>query len=207
MTEEGECCLHPVLPSDPQQVAMHFVLQHQESASPECVAEGVVALFAAAHRYRAVCPSLPYLLLKSRRSHGRILTGCLEGDEPLTMANISRLALYTAKGGAGGKHRLVEEVALLRAGHIACTAYSLVDTGGEEGAVNPVVVLKPAKTLCAVHPSTGLDEAAAAAAAAAALQQARQGACPSILCLNNPKSTWKSLCKKCRGRGAHGHFI
>ena len=118
-----------------------------------------MALFAAAHRYRAVCPSLPYLLLKSRRSHGRILTGCHGGDEPLTMANISRLALYTAKGGAGGKHRLVEEVALLRAGHIACTAYSLVDTGGEEGAVNPVVVLKPAKTSCAAHPSVDGDKA------------------------------------------------
>ena len=54
MTEEGEYCLHSVLPSDPQQVAMHFVLQHQESASPGCVAEGVVALFGAAHRHRTV---------------------------------------------------------------------------------------------------------------------------------------------------------
>ena len=65
MTEEGECCLHPVLPNDPQQVAMHFVLQHQESASPGCVAQGVVALFAAAHRHWAVRLGLRYLLLEN----------------------------------------------------------------------------------------------------------------------------------------------
>jgi hypothetical protein len=74
------------------------------------------------------------------------------------MDNISRLALHTAGGGTKGKHSLVEEVALLRAAHVASTANSLVDTGGEEGAVNPVVVLKPAKTRCAVHPSTDGDK-------------------------------------------------
>ena len=142
---DGETGLLAILPSHPEQAAMHCLLQHQHTAPLRDVEEEVLLLLEVGCRYRLAFPDSPYLLLSNVA--GNVIDHA--SMTQLSQVNVEDAAAALSCGG-GGTHPVDQEVILSRAAHLAASAYAVVVAG--EG--NPVITLIPALSCCPAHPST-----------------------------------------------------
>jgi hypothetical protein len=109
---DGETGLLAILPSYPQQAAMHCLLQHQHTAPLRDVEDEVLLLLEVGCRYRLAFPDSPYLLL-SNVAGDMINTAALT---QLSEVNVDEAAAALSHGGRG-THPLDREVILSRAAH------------------------------------------------------------------------------------------
>ena len=96
---DGETGLLAILPSHPEQAAMHCLLQHQHTAPLRDVEEEVLLLLEVGCRYRLAFPNSPYLLLSNVA--GNIIDHAVL--TPRSQFNVVEAAAALSRGG-GGTH-------------------------------------------------------------------------------------------------------